>query len=299
MKSSSKVKTLFFLIGALLISGSCSLSTITAQRYALVIGVAAYPSLPSKDQLTYPVIDADSMTTLLTSKGYTVQELTNTLATKSGIKSAMKSFFASIPTNSTALIYYSGHGTNNLRDPREVYIVPENYDGYDSTSLIGNAELASWIKSYIPTQNVIVIADSCYSGGFVDTSESVDSIPADYSSLNGGKTALFPFSALSSLGTLLSKNAAASGSLEPITISAAGTSESSYEEGYSYNHGIFTYFLLKSALYGDANGDGHVTCTEAYGYVKNNLNSIWNSSRPPTDQFMTHISGTMRDLVLF
>ena len=287
-----------------LFSISCAQTTgITAERYALVIGISNYAD-PSINDLTYPVDDATSMKNLLVEQGWTVTLLTDSQATKSGIESTMGSFFSSMKADSTALIYYSGHGTlANDGLSGDAAIVPYDISYSTWSPLITPADLSSMIAEYIDTKNVILISDSCYSGGFVASSDSWDVISSPYDSWNGNTVSASSFLAMSDFGDLLAKNAAASGALAPIVISAAGSAEFSYEidtlNGNAIDHGIFTYYLLQAATEGDANGDGYVTCTEAYTYAAKAVDQHWNSTYGGSDAFYPHISGGLRDLVLF
>jgi uncharacterized caspase-like protein len=202
-----------------------------------------------------------------------------------------------ITSNSTVLFYFSGHGTyfNGT-----AYIVP--YDGIsdaenpvlDLSNCIAPADLNS-LFAILPTKNIIVILDTCYSGGFVSPGSSIDSSPQDYSSM--------PYfsafaTALSNFGSLLVANASASGAKTPIVLSAAGTNESSYDGTVAMQHGVFTYYLLQAATNGDGNGDGVVTTTEAYAYTFAAIKAQWDSD-PYVIAFLPHISGGTRDLVLF
>jgi hypothetical protein len=102
-------------------------------------------------------------------------------------------------------------------------------------------------------------------------------------------------------GELLALNAqyrSADASLAPLTISAAGWDEESWEQGSPIYHGLFTYYLLKAAevnvegrMPGDADGDNVLSCLEAYSYAKTALESSGYD-------FLPHISGGLRDFAL-
>jgi hypothetical protein len=114
---------------------------------------------------------------------------------------------------------------------------------------------------------------------------------------------------LCDFGELLSKNAGQNGQPGPIVISAAGSEESAWESTSSYfeGHAVFTYFLFEAAAKGDSNGDGFVTASEAYSYTADAIRFIWNTAVQDMynaeagmyPDFMPHISGGARDLVLF
>ena len=291
---------------------SCSQNVkITAPHYALVYGIAAYQYKP----LTYTVDDALGMVTALTGGGWdpaNIREKADAAVTKAQIKSDILSL-ANVSSDSTVLIYYSGHGS--YADATWVtlyptysgpYIVP--YDavgiyGLDSTTapnLVSPAELESWLAQ-LGTKNIILILDSCFSGGFADPGSAIDSSPPDYSAMPSYSAFA---AAMANFGGLLAANASASGGKTPIVLSAAGSKESSYDGTSAMAHGVFTYYLLQAATSGDADGDGFVTITEAYDYTakwvktwdqtlttQDNLSEVW--------PFLPHLSGGVGDLVLF
>jgi uncharacterized caspase-like protein len=295
---------------ALALSSCTQNVKITAPRYALVYGISNYQS----GYLPYCINDAESMASAL--KGgnvnLTVTEREDSAVTKSQIKSDILSL-GNVSSDSTIILYYSGHGCTNANilifnvtpTSQGPYIVP--YDAVVSTGLtsstIGNliipSELESWLAQ-TGTKNVIIILDSCYSGGFVSSGSAIDASPQNYTSI----ASFSAFStAISDFGNLIAANASASGQKSPIVLSAAGSGEVCWSGTTAMPHGVFTYYLLQTATNGDSNGDGVVTTTEAYAYTQKAIMS-WDSS--PTgcyavgaSPFLPHISGGIRDLVLF
>jgi hypothetical protein len=288
------------LAGAIVIV-SCSVSapTITAPRYALVYGIIDYPG--TINDLQYSVNDADSMKGLFSQQGWKVSESINSQVTKAQIIIDFASL-SKISSDSTVLLYYSGHGTTVgttaylvTYDSLIPYYVgtSDETSSFDSTNAISPGDLSAFL-AMLPTKNVIVILDSCYSGAFASSSAATDSSPSDYSSM----ASYSAFStAMSHFGSLLVANASASGGKTPIVLSGAGSQEKDYESG-TLGHGIFTYYLLQAATLGDADGDGVVTTTEAYAYAAAAIKSQWDSN-PFISAFLPHISGDTRDLVLF
>lgn len=294
---------------AAFVASSCSQSvTITAPRYALVYGVRAYLY---DTGLKYTVLDARGVEATLQSDKWNASELEDAAVTKARIRSDILSL-SSVSSNSTVLVYFSGHGTFVDASWGSVYptysggyIVP--YDAVDASgltsstiaNLISPSELASWL-SQVGTKNVIVVLDCCNSGAFVSPGSASDASPQNYSSM----PAFSAFSAaFTNFGNLLAANAAANGGMSPIVISAAGTDESSYDGTSAMQHGVFTYYLLQAAANGDSNGDGLVTTTEAFSYTQKAV-IAWGSSLTSADYgsylpFLPHISGGTRDLVLF
>jgi uncharacterized caspase-like protein len=303
------------------------MGTISAPRHALVYGVSTYVSSLAEGEpvtiggqaytanLSYSDDDAASLADVLVSQGWT--SVTRRIKGSAGSTAQLPSrtqiaadiaALSTIAANATVLVYFSGHGTTDSSG--RSYIVP--YGGIADSSLvrpsvdyagcISASDLGGMIAG-LPTRNVIVVIDTCFSGGFVDPGSSIDTAPQDYSAANG--TRLLPLTeAITSFGSLLSANAAERGAASPIVLAAAGSQELSWEaDSPPYGgHGVFTHFLLESAANGDSNGDGFVSTSEAYSYSLSGIESAWNSE--PYNQysmqlFLPHISGGVRDLVLF
>ncbi len=279
---------------------SCAQSVkITAPRYALVYGIAAY----QYDSLQYTVNDARSMVAALQGGGMnpTITKREDAAVTKSRIQLDILSL-ATVSSDSTIVFYFSGHGVSNAdliafgltpTDPGP-YIAP--YDAVDSNgptgaNLIRPSDLAAWL-SQAGTKNVIVILDCCYSGAFVGSSSAIDASPQSYAmqSFSAFSTAV------SNFGSLLSANASASGTKSPIVLAAAGSEELSYDGTAAMEHGVFTYYLLQAAT--NAGSDGVVTTTDAYAYTTAAIKSQWDATYS-YDSFLPHLSGGVRDLVLF
>lgn len=307
----------FFILVAATVLGNCRLPvTFDNGRHALVIGISDYQTAKG---LTYPAADAASMKSLLEMQGWTVDILTNSGATKSAIKAKIESFFKNRTKDALSLVYYSGHGTLSSKEANDHLATYGDFDNYEGdigeawlapydinlvtwTGGISAAEMNQWMADYIDSRNRIFIADSCHSGGFVSSGESIDELGQNYYGNGNGTIGLTALAALPNFAELMARNAEASGTLAPISISAAGAEEYSYDGTAAMGHGVFTYFLLQSAYEGDANGDGFVSCTEAYTYVARAIEKKWNGSgshRWSGEAFYPHISGGIRDLVLF
>lgn len=321
------MRKLAFVLAAasILIAAGCSAGTITAPRYALSYGISDYPA--SGAHLDSPQTDAQCLSDLLESRGYSALSLrVNGDATKDHIRSDILGL-STLESDAIVVIFFSGHGTYfsaSASSPYQgAYLAP--YDAVDvsgyvtpgtAANLISPSELGFWL-SQAGKRKVMVIINSCYSGGFVDPGSSKDIAPQNYGPFDWGTTPAFGFlSALGSLGELVARNARYSGSPGPIVISASGTNESTYEYSSSYynGHGIFPFYMLEAAEQGDANSDGFVTATEAYEYAVHRIKSDWNILAslylgPEADpnqgdllvykDFIPHISGGARDLVLF
>lgn len=311
-----------FVLAASIASTACTqnASSITSKRYALVYGVSIYnndkgegESFPitvdgvnyTSKNLTYSDNDAVDMTNLVTQQGWTVysrvwggngDSTSATPPTKSQMVNDLADIATKADADSTVMIYFSGHGDV---ESGTSYIIP--YEGIYPTTGTSALELANCVSpanlssmlSVLPTKNIIVIFDTCYSGGFVDSGSAIDSSPSSYASMQSYSA----FStAMEKFGSLLVANASASGSKTPIVLSAAGSNEYSYDGS---GNGVFTGYLLDAATNGDSDSDGYVTMTEAYAYTAKKIKSWDEANSYSVYPFLPHLSGGTRDLVLF
>lgn len=294
-----------------LASMSCSWGEkVSMTRYFVAYGIRDYQFV---DDTNYGDVDAEDMRALLQNQGYTEEDYgIDSYATKSQIITMLESL-TELESDATFLFYFSGHGIGiDSGSGEEEYFAP--YDsaygtsGYiDTSTLISTKEFSDALAK-IPCKNKIVVLDTCYSGGFVDTGSAIDTAPQNYGTLDDGTEGSTVITAFSSFGDLLVANAEENNATAPIVLSAAGADEYSYENG-DYENGLFTYFFIASAAKGDSNGDGYVTAIEAYAYAKEKINDVWNSEEWDNAyyyyesgeyaDFMPRISGGARDLVLF
>jgi len=287
-------------------------TTLGGNKYAVVVGINDYIDSNVTD-LSYCVADADSIKDMLEAAGWTVNlitaasnEATNQYATKAKIEAAL----AAVPSDTTTFFfYYSGHGS--IDTSNDAYILPSDLNRSSTesafySSAISATEFSTWLDSVTAT-NKLVVLDSCYSGGFVDSGDSVDSI-TDVQQM--WSTSIHTASAVDMFfrfGELLAQNTEAASkdpSTTPLVISAAGTLEESLEDSsYGGGHGIFTYYFLQAAetnssgaMKGDSDGDNVLSCIEAYDYAKNKLAS--DSNITVSEEFLPHITGGLRDFAL-
>jgi len=82
-------------------------AAVPGNRIALVIGNASYEMMP----LDHPVNDARAMTGVLKDAGF--QVITVLEANLQAMQSTMLQFTASLNKDSTALVYYAGHGVQS------------------------------------------------------------------------------------------------------------------------------------------------------------------------------------------
>jgi len=295
-----------FVLAASLLAACSMPSTITSERRALLIGINDYIYLPADNQLHSAENDATELNKILKETGWLEPEmLNNGTIGKADIKNKIQDFGNHIDNGETALIYFSGHG--NI-DDTEAYMVASDSTVADVNSQISVTEFSSWIQDYIyvKTENIILIIDACFSGSFIKESDSVDLIEPEYDIYTSNTVSTPALAGMSEYASLLAKNFNMGGRLNPIIISAAGASEESYEdssltisEDSQSGQGVFTYYLIESAKKGDTNKDGYISCTEAYTYASKSVDKNWNEYNGNSRAYYPHISGGLRDMVLF
>jgi len=284
---------------SLLLLAACTMPEAPT-RTALVFGVSKYDV--TKAEGTYPNLtwtddDAEALADALRIKGWTVSEgvadtaidATNELA--AGLDVITNAIAGLAGTEGIVLFYYSGHGglVNG-----ESAIVPYGTIGNES-GWITASELIAMFKA-AGLENVVIILDSCYSGGFVEDGATVDAIPDVFGDNNGGNIDYTWF--VDATDDAIRGYMSYEGDSGYVVIAAAGAGEASYESS-TYKHGIFTYALLRGADTGEADldGDGHVNTSELYAYCAAFIDRYWNSAS--SDDYMPHLSGTAREYALW
>jgi TPR repeat protein len=189
--------------------------------YALVIGNNDYKHL---ENLETAVSDASAVAELLKNKyGFRVTLLTN--ATRKQISSELNRFRKRLFENDNLLIYYAGHGVYD-EDTKTGYWQPVDAEKDDDTEWIANDRVTRVLKG-LRSLNVMVVADSCYSGtvfrGVGSTKLTAETKGQMFKRLVEKKTRI----------------ALTSGGLEPVVDSIGGSSHSVFA-------GVFLKILKKS-----------------------------------------------------
>jgi hypothetical protein len=139
------------------------------QIYGLFVGVADYPGtdsdLPLTDQDAQRARDA-----LIQGAGMNpgnATTLLNSDATRANFSNALDRIAASAGSDDTLVIFYSGHGS---RLPRSSGYDSRDPDGYDETMVLYDDnllddELAAMLDA-MDVGKVLLVMDSCFSGGF-------------------------------------------------------------------------------------------------------------------------------------
>ena len=200
-------------------STETSFSTKTsADRWAVIIGVSDYRNfLPATWGLTpvwemhdlhYPADDAQGLYDDFTPiwGAANVKLLVNSSASRAGIKDAMLNWLdGREDADDTVLVYFSGHGAQY---EGHEYLLPWDSLTSSYANDIRDDEFAGWLAQ-LESQNLVVILDSCNSGGFVQdltgssrtvlTACSTDESAWESASLDHG---VFSYYLLDALGKL-------------------------------------------------------------------------------------------------
>jgi hypothetical protein len=300
-------------------------------RTALVYGVANYVEewngwdplndlfIPSPN-LSLTDDDAADISIMLSSKGWDttrtrIADSTDPIVNAMAGKAQMAADIAGLSgTEGMILFYYSGHGSiingesaicpYGSIDPNPAYtsytLLPEEF--------ITVSELNAMFKS-AGLEHVVIILDSCFSGGFVEEGATVDAVPPIFEpGTYSGDISYTWF--VNALGDSIAGYLSYSSDSNNVVISASGAQELSWESG-SYGHGIFTYLILQ-ATSGDADydNDGYVTTTELYAFCEVNFAQVWNDANDnnlvevfvneyQNADYLPHLSGTAREYALW
>jgi len=240
-------------------------STVSGNRYAIIIGISDYPGTGS--DLQYSDDDARDMYTALTTQyGFDPAKITSLIdqegteasggtlvATREHILSAIDAVAANATTNDEVVFFFSGHGGRGKANDGDNEKTDQCIWSHDGTKLvpIWDGELRAAFSQY-KTSRIIFIFDSCYAGGMADD-------------LNGNGRVI----AMASTATTLSY------------------------EWSSLQNGEFTYYMIEQGMslgqadkYDSIPGLPDVTVEEAFDYA--NANRIRNT---PTisDKFLNDL----------
>ncbi|MDC0457454.1 caspase family protein [Alphaproteobacteria bacterium] len=124
--------------------------------YALLIGVENYDNLID---LKTPMNDINKISNILKNKyGFNITLLKN--PTREQITKTLNNLSKILTKNDNLLIYYAGHGTEVKK---KGHWLPSNAEKDDDTHWISNDYLSRKLNN-INAMNILVIADSCFSG---------------------------------------------------------------------------------------------------------------------------------------
>lgn len=306
-------KTSAFMIMFPILMASCAMPEAPT-RNALVYGISRYDvNVPatSYPNLTWTDDDADSMSSLLFNSGWNVTEgIANSELNSENLVASKETIMSDIENlkgfDGIVLFYYSGHGS---RINGESTIIPYGTVSNPSQWIRVSELYAKFELEGL--DHVIIILDSCHSGGFVQDGATSDAIPDVYGTRDAYGNISYRWF-IDSLGATINSYIHYSGGSNFVSISAAGAGELSYESSaFGTGHGIFTYFMLQSATdpESDFNGDGLVTSTELFAYCAAKIDATWNSENYQNYEYvdgkkiyadyLPHLSGTPREFALW
>ncbi len=232
--------------------------------WAVIVGIADYsPPGPGGPDLSYSDDDAIDFYNKLIEWGWDssrIHLLLNSDATKTNIISQVEWLVSNVQPDDLVIFFFSGHGTY-ITDPQG-----EEADGRDEAlvshdlDLITDDELEI-LLSGIKVQSIIVILDSCYSGGFIEKSLGEDII----------RVKTLPGKELVKLQDGFEEDLRDAGR---VVLTCGSASETCLESSL-YENGVWTYWILQalgsSPPPSDENKDIIITAEETYIYAANEL----------------------------
>jgi hypothetical protein len=132
--------------------------------HALVVGINDYRSLP---KLTTPIADAQALSTLLRERyGFQVTTLMN--PDRYQLLSALNRYRETLTADDNLLLYYAGHGELDEVNQRGNWL-PVDAERDNNANWIPTTVITD-LLNVMRAKQVLVIADSCYSGAMTRSS---------------------------------------------------------------------------------------------------------------------------------
>jgi hypothetical protein len=144
-------------------------TAIAGPSYALIIGIDLYPQFP---KLHTAVDDARAVEAILRQKyAFHTQMLLDAQADRGHIMTVLSSYRRTLSPDSNLLVYYAGHGLHD-RESDKVYWLPVDAEPDNSANWLQTDDITSEIRA-IPARHVLIVADSCYSGGMTRDAQAL------------------------------------------------------------------------------------------------------------------------------
>lgn len=231
-------------------------------RYAVIVGLADYPGEYS--DLTYTYYDAiDIREALLKDPDWKDENITLLLdgaATSDGIKNAIDDMAEKATEQDTCVFFYAGHGNYGTdlepvdeADGQDEYLCAHDQDICDD-------DFANWIEA-IPSNNIILLIDSCFSGGLYKNQSD------DLKIRSRGPRKKKIVKNDSFIDDLFNRKKDLN-SPRITALLACDDTEYSYESA-RIQQSYFTYYLLDTLKYAsfDLNQNGMISAEESYQHV--------------------------------
>ncbi|MGD9781941.1 MAG: caspase family protein [Kiritimatiellia bacterium] len=248
---------------------------------AVICGISDYEG--TDNDLNYCDDDAQEMyDRLLSGSNWSadnVQLLLDAQATEANIQAAIAAMGAASVPGDVNLFFFSGHGGGDMPDADG----DEGGDGYDeymcpynlTTDEITDDELSAWLDA-LPTDNLIVLLDTCFSGGHLKapvglTYKGVSRTGAIVTNRTNGFVDDLRKKTKRDVDDLTS----------PYIATACDETELSAEDS-GIENGVFAYYLLEALTNSDVNVDGWAAGEEAYDYLYP-LAVAYNSEQHPQE----------------
>ena len=290
------------------------------------------------NNLTYTDDDAYAVYNMFSSRGYNAYlrindggvyngggiypDTVSLSAAKSQLETDIAWAAANAGSEDTVVFFFAGHGGpvnsapgEEVKDPiwssdgtrarNDWFFLysPSNVDYADlEDNFLSDDTLGELLES-IPKGKIVVIFDSCNSGGFIGDSIYYDPWNDPVYDSSGGAVINEPeINAYNppSIGDLISSWANGLSGYDvkadvALVLAAAGEQEESLESSGT-EHGIFTYFLLQTPGRGDLNGDGYVSLFEMYEYTSQSLTDYIGYG---INSYHPRITGSAVDFIIF
>jgi hypothetical protein len=201
----------------------------SVRRVALVIGIDQYAHYRA---LRSAVGDARGVAAVLRSPYdfAEMRELLDAEATRAGILEAVESLAVAAKKGDSVLLFFTGHGEYNDALARGAWVPA---DARSSADFIPNSAIHDFVKAMDArgAGHVLVIADACFSGAFLEVTRSADrGLGVRPATAAGAELPRW----LEKLAASPSRRALTSGSIEPVADSGGG------------GHSPFTRCLLEA-----------------------------------------------------
>ncbi|NKB68412.1 MAG: PEGA domain-containing protein [Candidatus Latescibacteria bacterium] len=143
-------------------------------RWALLVGVAAYPEESGIPPLLHPVSEVGALQRFLKDEGGfdRITALTDSAATYEGVHRAFQSLIGQVGRDDLFLFYFSGRGsrlkddlfTDEHVDNFDECLLPFNADGRTGENFLRDDEIGQFLQRLASTRSCVVI-DASYTGG--------------------------------------------------------------------------------------------------------------------------------------